>query len=68
MSSSLRRGWEIDEEIRRESSRQRAILAALTKIVEEADRNPFNPIGHVIEHVVPEARSLLAPTASTPSR
>jgi hypothetical protein len=35
-------------------------LDVLRRIVEEADRDPFIPVGHVIEHVVPQARAALA--------
>lgn len=40
-------------------------VEALRNLVAEADRNPFNPIGHVIEHVVPESRNALTATPST---
>jgi hypothetical protein len=39
----------------------------LARIVKEADTHPFNPIGHVIEHVVPEARAEYTGSAPAPS-
>lgn len=36
------------------------LYAALAAIVAEADCHPFNPIGHVVEHVVTTARAALA--------
>lgn len=37
------------------------LVAALEKLLAEADHgNPFCSIGHLIEHVVPEARAALA--------
>ncbi|RPE74654.1 hypothetical protein [Vulcaniibacterium tengchongense] len=41
-------------------------LPTLKRIVEAADAHPFNPIGHVIEHVVPEAREVAARHAQEP--
>ena len=42
-----------------EDEEDEGVLATLQAIVAEADRNPFNPIGHVIEHVVPHARAAI---------
>jgi len=33
-----------------------AAAAVLARIVRQADANPFVSIGHIVEHVVPEAR------------
>lgn len=35
------------------------LLEVLSAIFKEADTNPFNPIGHVIEHVVTAARTAI---------
>ena len=41
--------------LRAEVERLRATLA---RIVDEAEARPFNPIGHVIEHIVPVREAL----------
>lgn len=43
-----------------------ALLAALRAIIAEADAHPFNPIGHVVEHVATTARAALAAAEVTP--
>jgi len=35
------------------------LYEALRAIVAQAERNPFNPIGHVLEHFVPLARAAI---------
>jgi hypothetical protein len=42
---------------------RRDAVNALRRIVEVADSNPSCSVGHVIEHVVPEARDLAQPMA-----
>lgn len=48
-----------------ELDQTRPVVAALRKIIAEADKYPFNPIGHVVEHVVPDARAALEAALST---
>jgi uncharacterized membrane protein len=42
-----------------------ALYEALEKVVVEAEARPFNAIGHVVEHVIPEIRAALSAARST---
>lgn len=42
------------------AGRERQALEVMTRLVEIADADPFTSIGHVLEHVVPEVREMVA--------
>jgi hypothetical protein len=44
-----------------------ALYEALEKVVAEAEAHPFNSIGHVVEHVIPEIRAALSAARPAPT-
>lgn len=49
-------GYRVGRDIERRKTAD--IRIALRTVVDVADTSPFSPVAHVVEHVVPSARSL----------